>query len=226
MRPPVDIAAIDAATDGAIAAGHRIFQTHLYGDSDTEHVDILMSVMAPPLNAMVLDAGCGIGEVSRLMSAARPDLSFILMNLSVLQLSKCPVGEQYMHLLDDCHATILNDNVVDVAMYSSALCQMDAPVALAEAYRIIKPGGVLMVNDMTHQGDALDKLEQAVGARVLGIEALTGLIRFAGFEVQEVIRPQYDDSHFVEMAGNMGLADQVTGIKPIIIRAVSRKEAL
>lgn len=226
MRPPFDLASVDAATEMVMAQGHRLFQTHRYSDDDAEHVALLLDMMAPPQGGMVLDAGCGIGEVSRLMSEARPDLSFILMNLSAHQLSKCPVGEQYMHALDDCHAMLLNDSVVDAAMYSSALCQMDIPVALADAWRVLKPGGVLLVNDMVHAGGHQVELEQAIAARVLSRAELVGAVRQAGFDVERVEQPDHDSSHFNAMADEAGVGALVAGIEPIIIRAIARKEAI
>lgn len=224
MRPPFNLAAIDQSTDAVLALGHRIMQTHRYSESDEAHVGILLDILDPPRDAIILDAGCGVGEVSKIMSALRPDLSFVLMNLSLHQLSKCPTGEQYLHALDDCHATLLNDNSVDCVMFSSSLCQMDIEVALAEAHRMLKPGGVLMVNDMYREGGNAEELEQVLAARVLPQHKLLGMVRKAGFQITACRHLPSDSSHFTDLAKDAGIGHLVEGIEPIIIRATARKE--
>lgn len=225
MRPPVDVAAIDRETDAIIARGHRIFQTHKYAPDDAEHVAFLLRRLDPPPGALVLDAGCGIGEVPRLMSIARPDLRFILMNVSMHQLALCPVGEQFCQVLDDCHETLLTTSSIDAVMFSSALCQMDTPVALAEAHRVLKPGGVLLVNDMVNEGGDRAALEQAVAARVLSRAELLEQVAAAGFDIDHAQSPACYSSHFDELAEEAGIGDLVAGIEPIIIRAIARKDA-
>lgn len=221
MRPPIDIATIDAQTGPMIAAGHRIFQTHKYAGSDAEHVATLLRRFDVPQGAIVLDAGCGIGEVSRLMAEQRPDLSFILMNLSQLQLAHCPVGPQFCAALDDCHACKLPDGFVDAAMYSSALCQMDIPVALAEARRVLKPGGVLLVNDMVRTQGTPEAMEQVLAARVLTVTDLIDHMEQAGFAIDSVALPDADATHFEGLLSEAGLSHLLDGIVPVIIRAVA-----
>lgn len=226
MKPPFDLAVVDSATGPALEAGHRIFQTHRYAKDDAGHVAFLLEKLDPKPDAMVLDAGCGIGEVSRLMSIARPDLAFVLMNVSALQLSHCPTGEQYLHALDDCHASLLTDESMDAVMFSSALCQMDIDVALAEAFRVLKDGGVLLVNDMAHLDGAPEGLEQAIAARVLRPEEWVHAVGNAGFLIDFVSNPDADDTHFSKMAEDAGILELIEGIIPIVIRAEKRKEAL
>lgn len=222
MTPLVDYAAIARETPVQVALGHRILQTHRFADSDAGQVALLLELLKPPVGAMVLDAGCGIGEVARLMAAARPDLAFVLMNLSAAQLALCPTGEEFMFMLDDCQNCLLNDGVIDCAMFSSSLCQMDTAVALAETRRILRPGGVLLVNDMAHPSGHRIALEQIIGARVLSEQALVAYIEAAGFMIDAIVRPEHDATHFNDLAAQAG-AD-VSGIYPIIIRATARKE--
>lgn len=221
MRPPIDLAVIDAQTGPMIAGGHRVFQTHKYAGDDAAHVGILLRRFDLPHGALVLDAGCGIGEVSRLMAEQRPDLSFVMMNLSQHQLAHCPTGPQFFAALDDCHACKLPDGFVDAAMYSSALCQMDIPVALAEARRVLKPGGVLLINDMVRTHGTPEEMEQALAARVLTVTDLLECIEDAGFKTDSVALPDYDATHFEGLLHEAGLSHLLDGIVPVIVRAVA-----
>lgn len=219
MRPPFDLSAVDAASIQVLADGHRILQTHRFGASDRDQVDVLLGILDPPPGAIVLDAGCGVGEVSRIMALARPDLSFILMNVSMYQLAQCPVGDQFLHALDDCHATLIKTGYCDAIMFSSALCQMDIAVALAEAYRMMKPGGILLINDMVRTSGEPAAMELAIAARVLAQDDLMALVTAAGFDADVRTPVKYNDQHFQDMLAQAGLSDIGVGIEPIIIRA-------
>lgn len=224
MKPPFNLALVEQATAHEVANGHRILQTHRYAALDVDHVAILLRALAPPPGAVVLDAGCGIGEVARLMAAARPDLRFILANISPLQLSMCPAGPQFDAVLADCHALPLVDAAVDCVMFSSALCQMDIGVALAEARRVLKPGGILLVNDMAHRDGHQARIEQVLAARVLDADSLLDEVEAAGFALEWFGTPDNNADHFIELAGEIGLREDVRGLYPIIIRAIAQKE--
>lgn len=224
--PPFNLEAVERSTVAAIAHGHRVFQTHRYADDDADQVAYLLDIMAPEDGAIVLDAGCGIGEVSRLMAEKRPDLWFVLANVSPLQLSLCPNGDQFIRVLGDCHALEFDAESFGAAMYSSALCQMDIPIALAEAYRLLKPGGVLLINDMARNHDDDGAMENAIAARVLKQAALIKAVQQAGFIIDKVLTPEFDDAHFRGLLENDGMGSLIDGIYPIIIRATKGAVAL
>lgn len=164
-RPPFDLVTIEAGTPIAMASGHRIFQTHRYAADDQAHVDKLLEVMAPAQSATVLDAGCGIGEVARLMAVRRPDLRFILVNLSPTQLAHCPQGDRFKVLCADYHNLPLPDACVDAVMFSSALSQMDEEHALPEAFRVMRRDAVLLVNEPVRIGGDGAELENLLACR-------------------------------------------------------------
>ncbi len=220
MRPPVDIEAIEAMTPAVMASGHRIFQTHRYSADDREHVAKLLEVMAPRPDAVVLDAGCGIGEVARIMAQMRPDLAFFLANISALQLSLCPDGAEFLSLHCDFHELPLPDGCVAAVMFSSALPQMDEKVALAQAFRVLIPGGVLLVNEPIRiEGDGIE-LEQRCACRTLTAEGMIFAIERAGFDVQSHVFPESNDAHFRALLVADGMGHLADTIRPLIVRAI------
>jgi ubiquinone/menaquinone biosynthesis C-methylase UbiE len=159
--PPFDLSTVEAITPAVLSRGHRILQMFRYAPTDWEQAAILLWCMAPEHGATVLDAGCGIGEVSRLMQLQRPDLHFVLVNISPLQMAYCPNGEHFTQLVCDFHDLPLDDERVDAVMFSSALVQMDEALALAQAHRVLRPGGTLLVNEPVRDWGDGDELEHA-----------------------------------------------------------------
>lgn len=143
------IEAIDHATDLSLAKGIRVLQTAFIGGSQAAHVAYLLKLIDPAQGAHIVDAGCGIGEVARLMHEKRPDLTFTLVNISQHQLDHAPQGEAFLSWHADFTRSGLARELADVVMFNSALCQMPINQALSEARRLLKPGGQLFICDLS-----------------------------------------------------------------------------
>jgi SAM-dependent methyltransferase len=222
VKPPFDLALIDRLTPVILERGYRIMQTHRYHQDDLAHVTVLLGVLDPPEGAWVLDAGCGIGEVSRLMHVLRPDLTFAMANVSEAQLACCPVDERLLPTLDDCHALPeFWTGIFDAVMFNSSLCQMDEALALAEAARILKkPGGILLLNELIREVGEPAPMEQALACRTLTRPQLRAAVEAAGFRVESVDEPAYDDTHFRELLRESGQEALADGVRPVLLRAV------
>lgn len=217
--PPFNLQAVDEATDIALAAGHRIFQTHRFDQNDDVHADFLYLMMEPPVGAHILDAGCGLGEMSRLMAESDPTLTFEMLNISAKQLAYCPVGDRFNATLGNCHNMPYPDSSFDVVMFHSALCQLDEGIALAEAARVLRPDGLLFINDMIAQDPVSDQVEALLAARVGTPDALIAAIKQAGFITTSLVFPSGDASHFRQMLAVSGHEGLIDGVVPVLVRA-------
>jgi SAM-dependent methyltransferase len=129
-----------------VQAGHSILQIHKLAADERAHVTALLELFAPPHGALVLDAGCGVGEIARLMREMRPDLRFILQNVSKAQLAMCPADFERIEC--DYHTLPLPDEAVEAVMFTYSLGHGRLGDVLREAARVLKSGGVLFIYDL------------------------------------------------------------------------------
>lgn len=179
-------------TREAVSAGHRIFQIFQRGD-ESGHVRFLLERFNP--SGVVLDIGCGIGEVARLMKAERPDLDFILLNISQSQLDMCP---DYRKICANAEDIPLPDSSVDCVMACYVMGHLNKDKALQEMRRVLKPGGVLFIADVT--GGEMPELSYVAHA-------------WEGWEPQDM-----NTDAFSELMPDF--AQRFPQIRPVIVREV------
>ena len=183
--------AIDAATPDALNAGVRMFQAFLLHEDEAEHAGRLLALMQPKLGAVVVDAGCGVGELALQMNRHRTDLKFILINLSAAQLLHCPATmEQHCA---DFTAMPLADNSVDVVLYSYAAVQCDdLDRVLREARRVLRDDGVVFIYDVVNTGQCNTEAWRAIGGHIRSAPDYAQSATHAGFAL--------DAGHFLTPA--------------------------
>ena len=202
-------------TRSLMASGHRIFQIFRLGKSDAEHVAALLDLARFPQNALVLDAGSGIGAVAAEMAKQRPDLRFVLLNISSAQLALSPPHMQW------CQAPMENipfdDGTFDAVMVNYALGHADLERALAEFHRVLKPGGVLFIYDMTADDPAclLDTLSYRLHTHDAVVSTADG------FDVDDVRYVDGDRSAMVGIAPP-DFDRIMEGVRPVAYRFVKR----
>lgn len=199
-------------------AGIRLLQPWRFADTDEAHVAYLLDAFYPPGGARVLDVGCGFGETARLMSEARPDLEFVLLNAVQVQLDRVP--DTFERVLGDAHALPFEDASFDAVMFNASLCNMDVHVAMAEAGRVLKPGGVLFLNELLREADGDNvRLSGWCGARAYSNWEMVALAGVFGMELRLSGSPEPVVEYLREI-GDPGYDAAFTGIRPGIWRFV------
>lgn len=204
-----DLQAVNKATPTVLGKGFRVLQASLFAQTESAHVDYLLSYMKIPHGATVLDAGCGVGEVARLMKVRRPDLTFILLNLSDVQLAECPADMQKVHGDFNCMPAIA-DHSVDYVMFHYALCHSASWAnTLREARRVLKDGGQLFVNDMLRNAGDNTLMAPLLGAAAHTARQVRDWSRQAGFGRIEATVHQPKVSRLRELFENGGMYDHL-----------------
>ncbi len=157
---PTYEARITEGTRQAMAQGADVLQIYWLHADKREHCAALLWYLDPPLHAVVADMGSGIGAVASLLTELRQDLTFLLVNNNRFQLDQSPVG---LPVYADFHETGLQRESVDAVMFNYSLGYADLGWAFIEAARITKPGGRLLIWDLTGPD-----LLQELGYRVHG----------------------------------------------------------
>lgn len=134
------------ATQKLMEEDIRVLQFFLFGMDEESHVIELLRLMNPPEGAKIVDAGCGIGEIAKIMQNHRPDLEFTLINRNRKQLDASPEGMDKICV--DMHDTGLKSGVYDVIMINYALGYADMEKIFKESHRLLKDEGVLFICDM------------------------------------------------------------------------------
>lgn len=210
-------APLDALHSTLRERGLDLLQPFRFGDTDEEHVSVLLSVAEIPANASVLDIGCGVGACARLMHEERPDLSFTLLNYSAKQLADCP--DQFTKILADAHSLPIPNEVFDVVMFNTALGNMDIQVALAEATRVLKPGGVLLLNELEREAGMPALLEQVLSFRPVEPYDLAVFCPGIGLLQSEVLALEVKREYLREMWDEtVPYEDVFAGVKPAVWR--------
>jgi ubiquinone/menaquinone biosynthesis C-methylase UbiE len=106
----------------------------------------LLDYFDPPKAAKVLDVGCGVGVVADIMADIRPDLRFTLLNISGAQLAMAPADMAKVRA--DMHDLPFPAGSFDAVMFCYSLGHGLLDKCIAEAARVLRPGGVLFIYDL------------------------------------------------------------------------------
>jgi len=175
--------------------GSSLLQVWLLAETESEHVAKLLRWMTPPLHADVIDAGCGIGGVARLMGRMRKDLTFLLLNNKEIEFSLCVdlVRPQYLQHVADMVDTGLPSECADVVMANYSLGYVDLNAAMREFNRLLRPGGIVFIYDIAGDGP---EFEQYLGYRVRPVSDYISAANRNGFVTSMRLSPPANHDQF------------------------------
>jgi ubiquinone/menaquinone biosynthesis C-methylase UbiE len=107
----------------------------------------LADLAAP--NATVLDAGCGTGGLILKLRAEHPERQYSGIDFSPLaiELAQRRCGPSVDLRVASITALPFEPECFDAVISADVICQVDEPaVALAEFHRVLRPGGVVVIN--------------------------------------------------------------------------------
>jgi MPBQ/MSBQ methyltransferase len=106
-------------------------------------------------NPIILDAGCGVGDVANIVASSYPKSSVYGVTISKEQCSiaqkKYSKAKNIKILNGDFEKTNLDDKIFNVVYFIDSFCHgddSDKKKVLAESYRLLKPGGKLVICDV------------------------------------------------------------------------------
>ena len=168
-----------------------------------------LAELALPADAHVLEIGCGTGPVTRSIAA-------IDTVTRAVGLDPSPTLLEHARRLSREHATVefhdgdaralpFPDRDFDAVVFHTTLCHIPGPEqALAEAARVLRPGGQLVIFDADYSttnvangpADPLQAVAEACVAAIvhdpLIVHRLATLVRRAGFTVRHFRTHGYD----------------------------------
>lgn len=217
VAPYRDDSKVGATTREMLQRGHQIFQIHMLGDTDREHVAQLLDYMHPSHGARILDVGCGVGAVAAEMHRQRQDLEFTLLNVSPAQLALCPghfprVAAGMMDMPFDA-----GDFGILMYLYSLGHGLLDA--TLKEAADTLEPGGCLFIYDISAKDPR--RLIETLGYVAHPVDRVLHAARFWGFDLLFFDVPSTSTERFAELVGPE-IMDVFADIRPVVYRFARR----
>jgi ubiquinone/menaquinone biosynthesis C-methylase UbiE len=156
-----------------------------------------LAQLAPRPGERILDVGCGTGALIRAVLRAQPRAHVMGVDLSpaMLEIARSGSGSLAALVVADAASLPLPDGSFDaVVSVSSFHFWADAPRALRELARIIRPGGRLVVTDWCDDFvacrvcDRWLRLARSAHQRIYGTEECRQLAEAAGFAVERLDR--------------------------------------
>lgn len=198
-----------------------ILQMFFAAPDEAGHVQALLEYGAFAHGSHILDCGCGTGEMARMLCMLRPDLRITLLNKSLAQLRHCPVPR----LAGDMHALPFLDESFDAVLLCYTLGYGAIAPVFREIRRVLKPGGTLVLADMTSAEDtAGTAILLLLGYKCYPWWRIQQEAARSGLPCLQTASPAYCHPEMEQFASKAIQEALFTGIIPVI--AVFRREPI
>lgn len=182
-------------------SGLTVFNAAMLAETEEGHVDALIALIKPPKGAVVVDMGCGVGGVSRLMKARDPSATFYGVTNVMAQVEKMRELGGVEPVLSNYHHTTLPDGIADVVMFNESIGYGNLPVLLKESMRLLKPGGVVAIKDgISPTGN--DEWSSGWQWMTFAKGRIDSEAESLGFKVEVSHEVEYDMTRFQEFVHN------------------------
>lgn len=126
----------------------------------------------------MLDLGTGPGHIPLLIAAENPsakimaiDLSREMLRIARAKLSATTFADRIEFQLADVKALPFEDHSFETVFSNTILHHIPQPLAmLSETWRVLKPGGVLLIRDL-YRPVSVARLDELVGLHTVGCNA-------------------------------------------------------
>jgi ArsR family transcriptional regulator len=154
-----------------------------------EAIGQMLFLLTP--HVRIADLGAGDGTLSRLLARQAESVHCVDNSPRMVQVGRALAKKEHLrnltYVLGNIEKVPLPDRSIDLALLSQALHHAENPrQALAEAFRILKPGGRLLILDL--RAHRFEKARELYADRWLGFKEneLHDWIEEAGFSQSEV----------------------------------------
>jgi ubiquinone/menaquinone biosynthesis C-methylase UbiE len=132
---------------------------------------------------IVLDVGCGLGAGTRRLAESFPGSVVAGVNISHWQLTQARARGVSAAVVADATMLPFGTGAVDAVVAIESAEHFDTrETFFAEAYRVLRPGGIIALTDMLfHEGDSISDRMLLPRQRVSTIEEYESALRQTGF---------------------------------------------